>query len=98
MRLASASSCCALRNRNDGSGLMLNGFCVKPKKALYILAAGKLKTTASYHAAVRQPTASTEAYCTVSGPGEGDSSRFGGFSGFSGFSGFPTAFTGLIRT
>jgi hypothetical protein len=25
-----------LRNRNDGSGLMLNGFWVKPKKALYI--------------------------------------------------------------
>src|SRR5262245_42187858 len=36
MRLASASSCCGLRNRNEGSGLMLNGFWVKPKKALYI--------------------------------------------------------------
>src|SRR5438552_9096641 len=36
MRFASASSCCMLRKRNEGSGLMLNGFWLKPKNALYI--------------------------------------------------------------
>src|SRR5215469_8519842 len=36
MRFANASSCCLLRKRNVGSGLMLNGFCLKPKKALYM--------------------------------------------------------------
>src|SRR5580692_10357380 len=36
MRLAKASSCCALRYKNEGSGLRLNGVLFKPKKALYI--------------------------------------------------------------
>src|SRR5580704_2698736 len=55
MRLASASSCCELRNRNDGSGLMLNGFWVKPKNALYIVAARQILSSA-YHVPRRQPS------------------------------------------
>src|ERR1035441_1320510 len=36
MRLARTSSCWGRRKKNEGSGLMLNGFWVKPKKALYM--------------------------------------------------------------
>src|SRR4249920_1822077 len=50
IRLARASSCCGLRKRNEGSGLMLNGFWVKPKKALYMFTRSwRAALIASYH-------------------------------------------------
>src|ERR1035438_7126951 len=65
MRLARASSCCGLRKRNDGSGLMLNGFLVKPKKALYMFTEAQRTDPAtqgpallaSYHGAEVRPNA-----------------------------------------
>src|SRR5215472_18908919 len=62
MRFARASSCCVLRNKNAGSGLTLNGFWVKQKKALYILTGGHGRDPnqgllASYHARERVQTA-----------------------------------------
>src|ERR1035441_519010 len=83
MRLARASSCCGLRKRNEGSGLMLNGFLVKPKKALYMFTGSPAEKSrlsgaallASYHGAKVRPNARRE--CAYWSQGLGSRRRSG---------------------
>src|ERR1035441_2341021 len=99
MRLASASSCCGLRKRNEGSGLMLNGFLVKPKKALYMFTGSQWRDPAcqgaallaSYHGAEVRPNVRRE--CAYWSWGLGSRGRRGfvaflRFLGLLGFLGF----------
>src|ERR1019366_7216923 len=93
MRLASASSCCGLRKRNEGSGLMLNGFLVKAKKALYMFTGSQWRDPAcqgaallaSYHGSEVRPNMRRE--CAYWSEGLGSRGRRG-FVAFLLFLGF----------